>query len=224
MPAAIWSVSQRISPRLAGAGYTIVSVMLLCACGRERSADKVATSIKAVDDTGAVAIPAESTPAPAKAPRYVNAAIVSDTLVTEPQIESRDTTWTLRLPPNMVRVLEDSLPGLRAHELVIGDFNGDSKRDVAIDADAPKVSAFLILLSKSDSVPEPRLFLVWKAESRIADLYTFMRLVHPQEFPGDGEMTAPYTLRTDAVLYGYEMAASIYFIEKGELRSYSVAD
>jgi hypothetical protein len=124
----------------------------------------------------------------------------------------------------MARVLDDSLPGLKAHELVIGDFNGDSRQDVAIDADAGKTSAFVIVLSKSDSVLQPRLFFVWKGVERPAGLYTEMGVVHPQEFPGDGEMTGPYTLRTDAVVYGYEMAASIYFIDKGKLRSYSIAD
>ena len=179
---------------------------------------------QSLTDTVTAATASESQPAPENTRRYMNAAIVRDTLVNEPQVEPRDSAWILRLPPDMARVLDDSLPGLKVHELVIGDFNGDSRQDVAIDADAPKTSAFVILLSKSDSVPKPRLFFVWKTESRVADLYSYMSLVHPQEFPGDGEMTGPYTLRTDAVLYGHEMSAMIYFIEKGELRSYSVAD
>jgi hypothetical protein len=124
----------------------------------------------------------------------------------------------------MARVLDDSLPSLKVHELVIGDFNGDSRQDVAIDADAPKTAAFVILLSKSDSVPHPRLFFVWRVGSRTAGLYTYMGLVRPRQFPGDRETTDPLSLRTDAVVYGYEMAATIYFIEKGELRSYSIAD
>jgi hypothetical protein len=167
---------------------------------------------------------ADSQSTPANTRRYLNATIRIDTLIKEPQLESRDSAWILRLPLDMARVLDDSLPHSKVRELVIGDFNGDSKQDVAIDADASKTAAFVILLSKSDSVPQPRLFFVSKTESRVAGQYTYMSLVRPQEFPGDGEMTGPYTLRTDAVLYGFEMAATIYFIEKGELRSYSVAD
>jgi hypothetical protein len=175
-------------------------------------------------DTVTAMTASDSQSTPANTRRYLNATIRIDSLIKEPLLESRDSAWILRLPLDMARVLDDSLPHLTVRELVIGDFNGDSKQDVAIDADAPKTAAFVILLSKSDSVPQPRLFFVSKAESRVAGQYTYMSLVHPQEFPGDGEMTGPYTLRTDAVLYGFEMAATIYFIEKGELRSYSVAD
>jgi hypothetical protein len=175
-------------------------------------------------DTVTAIAPSDSQPTPASTRRYLNATITIDTLIKEPQIESRDSAWILRLPLDMARVLDDSLPHLKVRELVIGDFNGDSRQDVAIDADASKTAAFVILLSKSDSVPQPRLFFVSKTESRVAGQYTYMSLVHPQQFPGDGEMTGPYTLRTDAVLYGFEMAATIYFIEKGGLRSYNVAD
>jgi hypothetical protein len=202
----------------------ILAATLISACAREQAHETVNNTRKTLTDTVTVVPPSDSQPTPANSPRYVNAAITIDTLINEPQLESRDGAWILRLPLDMARVLEDSLPSLKAHELVIGDFNGDSKQDVAIDADAPKTSALVILLSKSDSVPQPRLFFVSKGESRVAGLYTYMSLVHPQEFPGDGEMTGPYTLRTEAVLYGYENAATIYFIEKGELRSYSVAD
>ncbi|MGZ3332359.1 MAG: hypothetical protein ACXU9O_15205 [Gemmatimonadaceae bacterium] len=212
--------------------------MLISACAREQANETVNNTRKALTDTiaavtpsvtaatpsVAAVIPSDSQPRPAKPSRYLNAEIRIDTLTREPRIESRDSTWILHLPLDMARVLDDSLPGLKAHELVIGDFNGDSRQDVAIDADAGTTSAFVIVLSKSDSVPQPRLFFVWKGVARTAGLYTEMRLVHPREFPGDHETTDPYTLRTDAVVYGYEMAATIYFIEKGELRSYSIAD
>jgi hypothetical protein len=154
----------------------------------------------------------------------MDAITVTDTLINEPRIEARGTAWALRLPTDMARILSDSLPGLMPHELVLGDFNGDSKVDVAIDGNTGNASSFFILLSKSDSVPQPRLLFVWKANARVPDLYTYMDVVHPKEFPGDGGMTGPFSLRTDAVVYGYEMAATIYFVDKGAISSYSIAD
>jgi hypothetical protein len=200
------------------------STMVIIPGIETRQSNQPLPAQRRLTDTVTAMTASDSQPTPANTRRYLNATITIDTLIGEPQIESRASAWILRLPLDMARVLDDSLPGLKVHELVIGDFNGDSRQDVAIDADAPKTAALVILLSKSDSVPKPRLFFVWKIESRVAGLYAYMSVVHPQEFPGDGEMTGPYILRTDAVLYGHEMAAMIYFIEKGELRSYSLAD
>ena len=223
MPDVIPTPRKKTRVRIATRCSTIAAAAMIYACAQERPRDNVHSATKDVKDTIVSLAPPESQPL-APTQRYMNAAIVTDTLISEPRVDSRDSTLDLYLPTAVVRILYDSLPGLKVHELVIGDFNGDSRRDIAIDADASGTSAFLIVLSKCDSVQQPQLFFAWKGGPRVADLYTHMALVHPQEFPGDGEMTGPYTLRTDAVLYGYEMAASIYFIEKGELHSYSVAD
>ena len=85
--------------------------------------------------------------------------IVVDSTTTQPSIEVRDSEYVVRLPVSMVETLRDSLPGfsplpvstwhpvrvariaaeapgLALPSVVIGDFDGDSRLDIAMEGNA----------------------------------------------------------------------------------------
>jgi hypothetical protein len=177
--------------------------------------------VKAVGDSDAPSLRDSST-APQRAPRYVEPQLVTDTVVKSASIEKESAKWVLRLPAAMTRVLRDSLPGFIAHEVVLGDFNGDSATDVAMDGANAETWAFFLLLSKSDSLPEPRMLFAWKAEPHPPDIESWLGVVHPQKFPGNSE-TDPFTLRTEGVVYGVsDKGGAIYYVENGVLSKHGI--
>ena len=201
--------------------YVIVAAALLYACRGEGRQEAESVTVKAISDSDARRT-RDSSAAPQRAPRYIGPQLVTDTLAKSASIEKGGEKWVLRLPPTMTRILRDSLPGFIAHEVVLGDFNGDSAIDVAMDGGNAETSAFFLLLAKSDSLPEPRILFAWKAEPHPPDVGSWLGLVHPKEFPGNSE-TLPFTLRTDGVAYGVsDKGAAIYYVEKGVLGQYSV--
>jgi hypothetical protein len=155
----------------------------------------------------------------------MNPALVRDSSLGVPRIDGHENAWVLRLPVEMAQVLDDSVPRVAVHEVVIGDFNGDSKADVAIDGDSDTTATFFILLSKSDSVPRPSIYFAWKVQKHDRDPDTYMGLAHPQEFPTDGDVLAPFTLHTDGVVHGDAgKAASVYWVESGKIQYGVIAD
>jgi len=178
---------------------------------------------------------------------YSGPTIVTDSLVNEPLLELHgNEEWVLRLPRAMARVLYDSLPGFAPNplsqygpktvawmlerdpgaalpSLVVGDFNGDSTLDVAMEGTTAKESSFFLLLSKSDTVKEPKILIVHRIEGTKPETYHYMGLTHAKHYEETEDVTA-LDLKHDAVVYGFEMAASIYYVEKGKLTQYSIAD
>jgi hypothetical protein len=196
--------------------YVIVAAALLYACREGDRKEAGAVTVKAISDSNAPSL-LDSSSAPQRTPRYLEPQVVTDTPAKSASIEKEGEKWVLRLPTTMTRVLRDSLPGFIAHEVVLGDFNGDSAIDVAMDGGNAETSAFFLLLAKSDSLPESRILFAWKAEPHPPDVESWLRLVHPQEFPGNAE-TSPFTLRTDGVVYGVsDKGGAIYYVEKGVL-------
>lgn len=198
--------------------YAVLALALLCSCRKEHKQESESVTVKAISDSDT--LPASTSPQ--RPPRYVDPQLVTDTLAKAPSITKEGDKWILRFSRAMSRVLGDSLPGFIAHEVVLGDFNGDSAIDVAMDGGNEETSAFFLLLSQSDSLPEPRILFGWKAEPRSWDPESWLGLVHPTEFPGTSE-TLPFTLRTDGVVYGVsDKGGAIYYVENSVLKQRGV--
>lgn len=183
-----------------------------------------------------------STTKPMKGPR-----VVVDSSAAEPRLVSRNNEYILLLPVAMARVLMDTLPGFEPSQLsswpaarvanivsenpdvslasvVLGDFNGDSKTDVAMQGNAGRVGATFMLLAQSDSVPIPRIFLIDRGDAVKPTGDSYISLMHPQK------ITDPLTqevldLRVDAVHYiVIEKASVVYYLDRGVIREYSTSD
>jgi hypothetical protein len=221
----------------------LVAAAMLVAC---HSSDK--------EPQAAPRVPSSSSPTPdsiAITPKAVlpreGPRIIIDSGLTEAKFEHTAREFILRLPTDMAQALYDSLPEFVPYQvsawspeavhytdwrsnggaipsLVVGDFNGDSKQDVAMQGSAKNASGFFILLAKSDSVRQSALLFAIRLDPQDVDPDIYMGLIRPQEFQGDSERE-PFELRTDAVMHGYsDKAASIYFVRGGAIASYNVSD
>lgn len=167
--------------------------------------------------------------------------LVVDSTTREPSVEIRGTEYVVSLPLEMARVLYDSLPGftpllqsiyprdvVSEHNsplsTVVGDFNGDSVRDVAMIGDSENTPAFIFLLAKSDSVPEPRVVSVLRPVPNVpTDLRSYyIQSVAPQRIAYPGSPEAILDLKTDAVHAVSESVSTIYYLDRGQVRTFSV--
>lgn len=223
-------------------GLLIAAAMLVACHGSDKEPQagaRVPPSSSPTPDSVAIT---PKTLLPREGPR-----IITDSSLTEAQFEHTEREFILRLPAEMAHALYDSLPefvpyqvsswspeavhyadsgskGAAIPSLVVGDFNGDSEQDVAMQGSAKNASGFFILLAKSDSVRQSTLLFAIRLDPQKVDPDTYIGLVRPQEFPGDSER-APFELRTDAVMHGYsDKAASIYFVRGGAVVSYNTSD
>ena len=221
---------------LARAG-TVGALVVAGACGHaDQKVDKAKSVPTHSVDTGAApSVRVERKPA------LGGPSIVVDSTAREPHIETKGADYVLYLPPGMARALYDSLPGfiplqqstypadLAAHHnsplsVVVGDFNGDSKRDVAIIGDSQNTAAFIFLLAKSDSVPEPRIVSIERpVPNTPTSLRTYyIQFVGPERIEYPGSPKTVLDLRTDAIHAVSENVSTIYYLHRGEVRTFSV--
>jgi hypothetical protein len=163
-------------------------------------------------------------------------------------------TFIVHLPPSMARVLNDSLPGFELVQrsaydtaivrwmdgwkqsdgpaplsVAIGDFDGDSKADIAMKGIARDSAATVFVLGRSATRPEPRLIFVGRPQlaDRATPEWVFLVLVRPgpiTEFD-EGQGSQVLQLRTEAVEVVYfEKASEVYYLIGGELRSVATSD
>jgi hypothetical protein len=164
-----------------------------------------------------------------------------DPIAREPSVEIRGTGYVLNLPSEMARVLYDSLPGftllpqstypvdvVSTHDsplsVVVGDFNGDSGRDVAMIGDSDNTPAFIFLLAKSDSIPEPRVVSILRPVPNVpTDLRSYyIQSVAPQRITYPGSPESILDLKTDAIHARSENVSTIYYLDHGKVRTFSV--
>lgn len=175
--------------------------------------------------------------------------IVVDSSGTEPRLELRSNEYVLHLPVGMARVLYDSLPGFSPLQVsvwhpglvatiasanpgvalpsvVLGDFNGDSRLDVAMEGNAGQIGATFILLAKSDSVPTPRLVFIDRGDAIKGSSDSYISLVRPKQIKVDPELEQEtLDLRTDAVqLVLIDRASVLYYLDHGAVRRYTTSD
>ena len=207
------------------------------ACGQvDRKVDSAQSVSPQIVDTGTP----PASPVKRKPP-LGGPLLVTDSTARDPRIETQGTNYVLYLPSEMARVLHDSLPGFTPLQqsaypadlvaqhssplsVVIGDFNGDARRDIAVIGDSENTPAFFILLGKSDSIAEPRIISILRpVPNRPTNLRSYyLEYVGPERIAYPDNPKHVLDLRTDAIHAVSEDVSTIYYLLKGELRTFSV--
>lgn len=168
-----------------------------------------------------------------------------DSSISEPRLEAANNSYVLRLPAGTAKVLFDGLPGFSPLQLasypkavtppftylhadvelpsvVLGDFNGDSKLDVALEGRSNQTSATVILLSKSTNTPTPQLVVLTRSDAAQTDSSGYLGLLHPQEIKDPYTLEVAVSLRSDGVQRVVSYRSSIvYYLENGILKQYA---
>jgi len=174
--------------------------------------------------------------------------IVVDSSASVPRLDVTNDEYVLRLPVVMVRVLFTALPGftplklsawtpatvakvvsqdpsLALPSVVLGDFNGDSKLDVALKGNSGQTGASFMLLSSSDSIPTPRILFMNRGKPTTGPADSYLSLMHPQRVTDPLTLTTAVDLGTDAVQYVIiDKGWVLYYLDHGVLRDYAPSD
>ena len=174
--------------------------------------------------------------------------LLVDSAMTEARLELVADEYILRISPSMALALQDSLPDFKpvprsdfhksvlswvatqdslAHPLsvVVGDFDGDGRRDAAMMGTSRDTSATVMVLAGSDRnsrllyIHRPlRSVRTWPAE-------TYLRFVRRGPLKVVGEMTIVIPLRGDAVeVVGFEKGSVLYYLDGSMLREVITSD
>jgi hypothetical protein len=165
-----------------------------------------------------------------------------DSTISEPRLDNVGGVFTVHLPADMARVLNDSLPGftpfpqtnysssLRAMHatplsIVLGDFNGDSAQDVAMLGESDSTPALILVLARSAKMPEPRLVWVMRpAPHTSGGLPTYyLERVGPQTLTYPDNPKIKLELRTDGIYAFNESVSTVYYLKDGQVRTFSMA-
>ena len=119
-----------------------------------------------------------------------------------------------------------------ALSVVVGDFNGDSRRDVAMEGLAGDTYAVFFLLSAPDAHSSPALVYFHPPHKGSAtpidgSFINYLTLIRPGKVGGFTEEGDPpvLDLRRDAVEYSaYEKGSEIYYIDKGVVQIFTTSD
>ena len=171
----------------------------------------------------------------------------ADSSAGEPRLAAENDEYVLYLPVAMARVIMDKLPGFEPFQLsswpaatvativsenpdaalasvVLGDFNGDSKTDVAMHGNAGRIGATFMLLAKSDSVPSPSILFIDRGDANKPTGNSYISLLHGQKMI-DPLTQEVFDLRTDAVhLIVIDKASVLYYLDRGVIREYTTSD
>jgi len=198
---------------------------------------------RAPDSNGVAPRTADSARVPSALPEVQRGGpvLLVDSSAREPSIGIRGTEYVLSLPSEMARVLYDSLPGftllpqynypvdvVSTHDsplsIVVGDFNGDSVRDVAMIGESEHTPSFIFLLAKSDSIAEPRVVSILRPVPNVpTDLRSYyIQSVAPQRIAYPGSPESILDLKTDAIHAVSENVSTIYYLDHGAVRTFSV--
>ena len=167
-----------------------------------------------------------------------------DSSSSEPRIEFPNNRYVLRLPAAAAKVLFDSMPDFSPLQLksypstatppftylhadaelpsvVVGDFNGDAKLDVALEGRSKQTSATIMLLSNSSSTATPLFILLTRNAAAASASSGYLGLLHPQEIKDPYAENVAATLRFDGVqrVVPYR-SSTVYYLENGVLRQY----
>ena len=170
--------------------------------------------------------------------------VVGDSSARGPRIDSTATGLLVRLPAAMARLLFDSLPAFSplsnsgydsgtvawavgidpATQLlsaVLGDFDADGSKDIAMHGNFGDSTASVMILSNSSTAGLPRLLFFGSRPSRShkTDYEVLLRR------PDPSLILEAYGLSRDAVESVHiGKGAVVYFIDKGLLRGFDTAD
>ncbi len=164
--------------------------------------------------------------------------VIVDSTIVEAQLQRTGKELIVRLPPRMARLLYDTLPGFTvlrqsaygppsshtpdsAWSVVVGDFDGDSRRDVALLGASKNTPALFFLLANSDSANQPHIVFIEPATPPDRRSYT-MHFVGPGKFPSPDNDEYVLDLHTDAIQLTSELVSTICYLEHGALRWFSL--
>ncbi len=122
----------------------------------------------------------------------------------------------------------DSL-GRYALSAAVGDFDGDSTRDVAMMGVSRDSSATVFVLSRSRARERPQLIFIKgpRPADHLNREWIYLNLVHAgpiRPFDEDGK-SEPFKIPADSVEVGYfEKGAEVFFLDQGLLRSVMTSD
>jgi hypothetical protein len=168
-----------------------------------------------------------------------------DSSISEPRLEAASNSYVLHLPTATAKVLFDSLPGfsplplaryaksvtppftylhadVELPSVVVGDFNGDSALDVALEGRSNETSATVMLLSKSTNTQTPQLVVLTRSEAAPTDKVAYLGLLHPQDIKDPYSLEVAVNLHSDGVQRVVSYQSSIvYYLENGTLKQYA---
>lgn len=146
-------------------------------------------------------------------------------------VEWRDRTAADPQPPPLDPADSDAV-WAAALSVAVGDFNGDSTRDVAMEGIAGDTFAAFFLLSASKSQPQPALLYfrapvkgTWSQTAKsFSNYFTLVRPGKVSGFSEDDDVPV-LNLHHDAIDFGYfEKASELYYIENGVVKSFTTSD
>lgn len=222
----------------------LASSLFFAGCGPTEKAQEIQAS-----GSPAIDSPGTPPPTPQNATKRSGPRLTIDSSAMEPRLAIQSEEYVVHLPAAMAQILYDSFPGfapvLRAAydaefvawqdsrpepsllSVVLGDFNGDSKRDIAMLGNAENRESIVMLLASSATGGPAQLLVI--ARGGVAakgDPGYYLNLVRPQRIKANRELEREaLDLRTDAVqVVVPEKASSIFFLDGGVIREYTTSD
>lgn len=136
-----------------------------------------------------------------------------------------------RMPPVLNPADSDAI-WVRALSVVAGDFNGDSRRDVAMEGVAGDTFAIFFLLSATNAKESPALLYFHPpskgASGTVSSFIDYLTIVHPGKVAGfeeDAGEPPVLELHHDAVELGiFEKASEVYYVENGVVKIFTTSD
>lgn len=221
-----------------------VAVISFAGCDRPENGSQEHGARAATDSLPPSASPTSQNVAIRSGPR-----LTTDSLASEARLEIRAGEYVVHLPTPMARILNDSFPGFapisrtaydkeflaaiesksepRLLSIVLGDFNGDSKQDVAMLGHSENRELTVMVLAATAGQGQSRLFVVSRGgDAAKGEPGYYLNLVRPQRIRANAELESDeLVLRTDAVqVVVPEKASSIFFLDNGVIREYTTSD
>jgi hypothetical protein len=220
-----------------GLTSSYVALAALLACGpTEKNESKAQPAPPLVPESAASPAVAQT-----KKPVMTGPRLVVDSSIKDPRLEIQNDDYVLRLPVEMVRLLHDSLPGFSPRQqstyssdlvagsdsplsVVVGDFNGDSKLDVAMLGEAEKTPVLFMLLARSDSSRTPSIVFILRPPPNTPNVLgrAYIKRVRPQRIEDPDQQRPTLDLRTDAINMFHDEASTIIYLDHGLVRWFSV--
>ena len=216
------------------ARLTILIMVAVVGCNRTEHNQTVtaeSTHLAVTDTSVASSTPRENAK-PIGGPR-----ILVDSSAQDASLEKTSNEYVVHIPSKMARLLYDSLPGFTPYQqsaysprlvhdsalsVVIGDFDGDSRRDVAMVGTSATKPALFMLLARSDSTAEPRIVFILPPTPPDPGPYMLGYVARGRIKSPDNPKFV-LELRTDAIHLLSEVVSEICYLDRGTMRSLGVA-
>lgn len=164
--------------------------------------------------------------------------VVVDSAIDSPIVERTDKKFVLRLPGRMARALYDTLPHFTpipqayfgappantpdsSRSVIVGDFDGDSRQDVAMLGKSDSTTVLFMLLA-SDGSTKPRLVFIEPATPPDWPQY-LLHLVHPRKFVSPDNEDYTLDLRTNAIHMVSGIVSQICYLNHGKVAYFGLA-